>query len=449
MIEVPIWRRGRPQKSLDTRRLTSYRGQEVAQVYQASALIVQRTVSDLRACPPLYGDDLRPVWAMIAKAGQILAEAELGGCTPEAHAELVTRATGTPITATRQALRDLAAAMTRIEEALRWQAPGGDLALLRQNRLTLIDGRTCAWVPVGRVLGFIAPSNHPTVHFTWVMALALGWSVALRPGADDPLTPWRLALALEAAGLPMERLAILPGSHDLVPALVEACDRTIAYGGTALAERLGRDARVLFNGPGSSKVVVEPPLDLDAAAAFLVGSILQDAGRKCTCTSSVVLWGENAELVKRVQAGLAEVPLLDPLDAAAQVPAWRDQTQVEQVPAEVAQHDGLLFVRPALVACADPSAPPFGLELPTPWATAVQLSRSADPMPVLRESLAVTLLSRDERLRASCLFEPSILKVYVGPIYPSDFEPGAPHHGRLSEFLFTSKAHQEVNVPWI
>lgn len=448
MLEVPIWRCGHEAASLTTAVLRDYRGESVARVHQAPALLVHRVVSRLRAAAPGPEEDPESRWDAIARAGDLLTGSRLGGLGPEDHARLVTLATGAPVTYSRQALAELAGGLRQIRSALRWQAPGGDLAVFRTHRVTLPDGRTHAWVPAGRVLGFVAPSNHPAVHLTWVLALAMGWSVAVRPGSDDPLTPWRLALALRAAGFPAERIAVLPGGHDLVPALVEACDRTVAYGGPVLAGLLGRDARVLVNGPGRSKVLVDGPADPEAAADFLMECILHDGGRKCTCASAVLVRGEVPGLLDAVAARLAALPLLDPLDPAARVPAWKDPDAARRTPARTAVRDGVTFVQPELVRCPDPFAPPFGLELPAPWATAAELPAGADPLPLLRGSLAVTLLTRDPGLVEACLLEPTITKVFAGPVPPWFTEPGAPHQGRLSEFLFTSKAFREEGLPW-
>ncbi|MEW8979458.1 MAG: aldehyde dehydrogenase family protein [Symbiobacterium sp.] len=517
MQEIPLWRGGRERTSLDVRVLYDYRGGPLARVALAPSLLVHRVAAELRAAAE-PGADLPALWDAIAAAGRLLATAELGGCSPDEHARLVTLATGAPIADSRQALTELASGMLHVRDALRWQTPDGSLEPFLTHRLEPSPGRACGWVPVGRVLGFVAPSNHPAVHLTWVLALAMGWAVAVRPGADDPFTPWRVLLALRAAGFPAERVALLPGGHDLVPALVEHCDRTVAYGGATLAALLGRDPRVLFNGPGRSKVLVDgeavggtagaqraravgekadgeagetgageavsgaarttgeafsgtpgpAPLGngaLPSAARaeagpgsaasrpehpvdFLVDCILHDGGRKCTCASAVLLRGEAPGLLEAVAERLRGLPLLDPLDPAARVPAWKDAAAARRTPAEVVESHGLTFVRPALVLDVDPADPRFGLELPAPWATATQVPPGTDPLPLLRGSLAVTLLSRDRALAGRCLREPSIQKLFVGPIPPWHTEPGAPHKGRLADFLFTAKAHREAVIPW-
>ncbi|MDB4896040.1 MAG: hypothetical protein JWN15_2302 [Firmicutes bacterium] len=449
MAEVPIWRAGRAQTSLDIRSLTSYRGETVARVHQAPALLIHRAVVELRKTAAAPGEDPAPLWPLIARAGELLADADIGGCSPDEHARLVTLATGAPYSDARRALAELAAGLQGVAAALRWQAPHGDLQAVSTHHVTHPDGKQYAWVPQGQVLGFIAPSNHPAVHLTWVLALAMGWSVLLRPGADDPLTPWRLAQALDAAGFPMARFALLSGGHDLVPAIVAACDRTVAYGGRTLDALIGQDRRVLFNGPGHSKVLVDAPAVADPTATidFLVDCIVHDGGRKCTCASALVVRGDAESLISTLAERLNAIPLLDPLDPAAQVPAWKDPQAAAQTPPGAVTADGITFVKPGLERCPSPDTAPFGAEVPAPWATAVALPASVDVMPVLHGSLAVSLITADDRLKQACLFDPTIRKVYCGHVPPWYTEPGAPHQGRLSEFLFTSKSHREVSPP--
>lgn len=427
--------------------LAGYRGHPVARVHLAPALLVHRVAAELRAAAPGPAEEPAPRWQAIARAGELFARAELGGCSPEEHCRQVTLATGAPVACSRRAMAELSAGLIGVREALRWQAPGGNLTVFATRRRFLPDGRVYAWVPTGRVLGLVAPANHPGVHLTWVLALAMGWSVLVRPGRDDPLTPWRLILALAAAGFPADRVALLPGGHDLVPAMVEACDRTVAYGGPTLGQFLGRDGRVRFHGPGSSKVLIDAPADPEAAAAFLMEAICHDGGRKCTCASGVLVRGKVPGLLDDLAGRLAALPLLDPLDPAARVPVWKGAVAAP-APARTTVRDGLTFLQPELVVCPEPGRPPFGLELPAPWATAAELPPGADPLPLLRGSLAVTLLSRDRGLAEAALAEPTIQKVFTGAVPPWHSEPGAPHQGRLAEFLFTSKAWREEELPW-
>jgi acyl-CoA reductase-like NAD-dependent aldehyde dehydrogenase len=445
--EIPLWRAGGERTSLDVRHLADYRGRPLALVHQAPAAMVGRMAAELRRAAPGPGEDPAARWDAIRRAGALLATGTPGAIGAEEHARLITLATGSPLICAREAVAELSEGLEAITDALRWQAPGGELGHFTGRQVTHPGGGSYAWVPVGQVLGFVAPSNHPAVHLTWVLALAMGWAVLLRPGSEDPFTPWRVLQALAQAGFPTDRVALLAGGHDLVPALTRACDLTVAYGGEGLGHLIAGDARVLFNGPGRSKVLVDGPAPPDRAVPFLLECILHGGGRKCTCASSVLLRGRSPGLLDGLRDGLRSLPLLDPLDPAARVPAWKGPPS-PNLPAAFVAEGGLTFLQPDLVGCPDPTAPPFGLELPAPWATAAELAAGDDPLPLLRGSQVVTLLTRDRSLREACLLEPSIQKVFTGPIPPWHTRPGAPHHGRLSDFLFTAKYAPEEEMPW-
>jgi hypothetical protein len=134
VVEIPLWRGGRPAASLDRGLLLSYRGERVAEVCQAPALIVHRAAAELRKAAPGPAEEPERRWAAIARAGSLLL-GDLGGCSAAEHARLVTLATGAPYADTLRALHELAAGLENVEAALRWQAPGGDLAAFHTRRV--------------------------------------------------------------------------------------------------------------------------------------------------------------------------------------------------------------------------------------------------------------------------------------------------------------------------
>jgi acyl-CoA reductase-like NAD-dependent aldehyde dehydrogenase len=444
MLEIPLWYGGRSQTSLDHRTLLDVRGEPLARVHQVPAIRVQIVAQALRAAAAPLDEDPAQRWAAIARAGELLLTASPGGIDAAEHARLVSRSTGAPIRASIAGVAELAGGMRGMAGAMRWQAPGGDIEAFRTRRTTGPDGRRVAWVPVGRVLGVIESSNHPAVQVGWLQALAMGWSVLVRPGSDDPITPWRVFSALVDAGFPADRLAFLSGGHDLVQAFLRASDRMIAYGGDAARNVLGADRRVLFNGPGRSKIFVDGDRAVadDAMLDFLFDGVSHAGGRKCLCTSAIMTRGlEGAgPMLDELGRRIAAMPFLDPLDPEAVLPAWKNPTARPPAPAELVASGGFHFVRPTLIRCAPPYGAPFAMELPTVWATSAELAADFDPRAMLHDTLALTLITGDTALVEDCLLEPTIYKVFNGrvPTYYSVI--GAPYAGRLSDFLFMSKA---------
>jgi alpha-beta hydrolase superfamily lysophospholipase len=80
--------------------------------------------------------------------------------------------------------------------------------------------------------------------------------VALKPGRDDPWTPYRIAQSLIAAGCPRSALSFYPTSHEGAHALLAAAGRSLLFGDASITKRYAGDPRVELHGPGYSKVLI-------------------------------------------------------------------------------------------------------------------------------------------------------------------------------------------------
>ena len=61
------------------------------------------------------------------------------------------------------------------------------------------------------VLGLVLPSNSPGVHTLWLPIIPMQIGLVLKPGPQEPWTPYRMAEAFFAAGIPREAISIYPG----------------------------------------------------------------------------------------------------------------------------------------------------------------------------------------------------------------------------------------------
>ncbi len=59
------------------------------------------------------------------------------------------------------------------------------------------------------------PSNSPGVHTLWLPMIPLQIGLVLKPGSQEPWTPYRLASAFVAAGVPKEAISLYPGREDV------------------------------------------------------------------------------------------------------------------------------------------------------------------------------------------------------------------------------------------
>ena len=71
------------------------------------------------------------------------------------------------------------------------------------------------------VLGLVLPSNSPGVHTLWLPIIPMQIGLVLKPGPQEPWTPYRMAEAFFQAGIPREAISIYPGGGDVGAAVLE------------------------------------------------------------------------------------------------------------------------------------------------------------------------------------------------------------------------------------
>src|SRR5205823_10596498 len=86
-------------------------------------------------------------------------------------------------------------------------------------------------------LGVLLPSNSPGVHTLWLPVIPMQIGLVLKPGPQEPWTPYRMTAAFTQAGIPAEAIAIYPGGGDIGAAVLANVDRAMIFGGTPTVER--------------------------------------------------------------------------------------------------------------------------------------------------------------------------------------------------------------------
>ncbi|MDB5692661.1 MAG: arylcarboxylate reductase [Alphaproteobacteria bacterium] len=411
--------------------------------------LAERMSTALRDVP------IRTLLATFARAADIFADGEPDGLTPEAFVRNVALSSGLPLSVSRdRTLGFFPDAMRRMDRFLDVQSPAG-LDPFDSNMCT-IAGVPLALIPRGGNVGFIMPGNHPAPHFMWLGALAMKVPVVLRPSMDDLFTPYRLVRSLLAAGLPDDVIAFVPGGHDLVDSIVQACSNSVLFGGQQIADRYASNDRVRIHGPGRSKVVVLANADFDKSVALIQRAVLDDAGRSCVNVSAVIVEGDARRLAAAVAASLDEVPIEAPLSAHAVLGATAS-AQAAVFGGIIDRHltggareltagrnnrtvtvEGMTIMRPTVIELASFEHPLFGIELPFPFV----VFASAPPQHLVRAasgSLAVIVAGEDSGFTRELLLDPTIDKVLAQDAVSTQFDPLEPHEGFLFDFLYMKK----------
>src|SRR5438094_785850 len=87
-----------------------------------------------------------------------------------------------------------------------------------------------SFFPTCQALGLVMPSNSPAVNSLWLPAIALKTPVVIKPGREEPWTPWRLIQAFIAAGCPAEAFGFYPADHEGAAEILKSCGRALIFG---------------------------------------------------------------------------------------------------------------------------------------------------------------------------------------------------------------------------
>ena len=199
--------------------------------------------------------------------------------------------------------------------------------------------------PVG-VVAAITPFNDPLNLVAHKLAPALigGNGVALKPAEQTPLTALAFGELLLDAGVPADRVAILPGKGIQVGAalvghpLVDMVSFTGGWtSGNAVARTAGAKKTLMELG-GNGAVLVLSDADLDRAAASIVDGAFGNSGQNCLSVQRVFVDSARySALVDLVVRGTSALVVGSRTDAATDVGPLIDERAAGRVEGWVAE----------------------------------------------------------------------------------------------------------------
>lgn len=472
---IPILRMGESYRSLDTRDVVALgNGEAVATLSIGNAGLVRRDAGRMReAREALSGFSCEALIGLCAKAGELFLNETLplGETTqsPEDYVDQLSLTSGLPHTLVRKNMAKIHDALTHMSDILKGLTRGMDPSVI-DDRLGRVGGVEVSYYATTTALGCVLPSNSPGVNALWLPAIALKTPVVLRPGGEEPWTPWRVIQSMIAAGVPAEAFGFYPSDHDGASAVMDICGRSIIFGGADIAKKYAGDPRVEVHGPGWSKVVLgadeadhwEKHLDV------IVDSITANSGRSCINASVVITPRHGralAEALAERMAKLAPMPR-DHADAGlsgianAGVARWADGQITEglKTPGAVdltavargsegrlIERDGITYLLPTLIYCESAGHPLAMKEFMFPYAAVIEMDQ-AELVDSLGPSLVVSAITRDTALIDDLLMSADIQRLNLGPMPTSSARWDQPHEGNLFELLYQRRAIQRVEA---
>lgn len=472
MLTIPAIRWGQPYESLETDTAIHFRtGEPIATLSRIGAGLIQR---DLRSVQKAR-DALRQLSCieLIEKcetAGELFLNGTLplgnGQQSPEEFVLAQSGTTGIPEHMCRANMQKNCFVLTHMGEMLDALTRGLDLAILtrgygRENRPVTVSFQ--AQTPV---LGAVLPNNSPGVHTLWLPAIPLQIGLALKPGSQEPWTPYRIFAAMTAAGIPAEAFSLYPGAGgDIGGALVSACPRSMIFGGPDTVERYKNHLGVQAHGPGFSKILLGDDI-VDQWPKYLdlmVESVLLNGGRSCINTSGIWASRHTREIAQALGERLGPIEVCDPSDPDAQLAAftipgaaasiWRAieadvrEPGVAHVTAEygprLMEFERCGYLRPVVVHCQSPEPAAANREYMFPAVSVVQCPEQ-EMLRRIGTTLVCTAITNNTKWQQLLADATQIDRLNVGPIPTPKVDWLQPHEGNIVDFLYRGRAFQIV-----
>jgi acyl-CoA reductase-like NAD-dependent aldehyde dehydrogenase len=468
---IPILRRGQIYESLDQVELRSVRtGEPVAVISQANAGILRR---DLRrigdAREPLRAVPVERLLEICARAGDLFMTADLPlgeGRTqsPEEYIEALSATSGLPHSLCRRNMAKIHQVFTQMPLILRGLTRGLELDVIDRGSGEQA-GVPVSFYPATDALGVVLPSNSPGVNSLWMPAIALKIPVVLKPGREEPWTPYRIIQAFISAGCPSDAFSFYPTDHEGSAAVLESCGRALIFGDENTVQRYAGNPAIQVHGPGRSKVLIGEDM-IDRWPEFvdlIVDSIAENGGRSCVNASAVVvprhadaLAGAVAEKLaaivprsvtdeRAVLAGFANPRMAEFIDAAID----QDLTGALDVTAKyrngprIVTLEGSTYLLPTLVRCPSFDHALANREFLFPYASVVEAPQER-MLDLIGPSLVVTAITENPAFIEQLIGSTVIDRLNIGPLPTPRVQWDQPHEGNLFEFLYRRRAIQRA-----
>src|SRR2546426_5271379 len=310
MLNIPVLRWGRPYTSLDVDKVIHFfTGEPLAKVSKANPGLLAKDIRQAqRAREVLCEISCRDLIRMRQKAADLYRDATLpmgdGVQSPDDFARQQSASTGLPEHMCKANMAKNHFVLSNMDRILDCLTRGLDLEILSRGYGVESRGVMVSYQAQSRVLGLVLPSNSPGVHTLWLPVIPMQIGLVLKPGPQEPWTPYRMAAAFCEAGVPREAISIYPGAGEMGAEVVNRVRRTKIFGSTETVKRYEGNPRVQVHGPGFSKVLLGDDAvdDWQKFIDLIAEGIYANSGRGCINTSGV--WASRH--TKEIAAALAE-----------------------------------------------------------------------------------------------------------------------------------------------
>jgi len=475
MLHLPVLRWGQPYESLEKDEVVHFAtGEPIATVSRANGGMIQRDARKAqRARDVLREIPIHELIDRAGKAGELYMNATLpmgsGTQSPDEFARAQSASTGLPERMCRANMKKngfVLAEMRRILESL---TRGLSLDVLSSGHGEE-RGVPISFQVQSPVVGLVLPSNSPGVHTLWLPIIPLQVGLVLKPGPQEPWTPYRMAEAFFQAGIPREAISLYPGGADVGAAVLDAVDRTMIFGGQPTVDRYRGNPKVQAHGPGFSKIILGDDV-VDHWQDYLdmmVDSVFLNSGRGCINCSGIWASRHTREIADAIAQRLAKIEALPPehpeasiaaftvpgvadaisgaIDGDVKLPGVTDVTaNYRNGQPRLVKQGRADYVLPTVLHCDSAESPAAHKEYMFPFVSVVECPE-AKMVQAIGPTLVCTALTNNETLRRTLLDAVHVDRLNFGPVPTTQLNWLQPHEGNLIDFLFRARAFQSATL---
>jgi acyl-CoA reductase-like NAD-dependent aldehyde dehydrogenase len=473
-VHLPVLRWGAPYDSLEKDEVVHFStGEPIASVSRANGGMIQRDMRKAqRARDVLREIPIDDLIARAGKAGELYMNATLpmgdGTQSPDEFARAQSASTGLPEKMCRANMKKNGFVLAEMRKILDNLTRGLALDVLSAGH-GVERGVEISFQVQSPVVGLVLPSNSPGVHTLWLPIIPLQVGLVLKPGPQEPWTPYRMAEAFFQAGIPREAISLYPGGADVGAAVLEAVDRTMIFGGQPTVDRYRGNPKVQAHGPGFSKIVLGDDVvdNWEKYLDVMVDSVFLNSGRGCINTSGIWASRHTQEIADAIAKRLAAVQALPPehpdaslaaftvpgvaeaisgsIDADLQTPGVTEVTAKYRDGGRLVKQGRADYLMPTVLHCESPDAPAAKKEYMFPFVTVVQCPQ-AKVLEAMGPTLVCTALTNDPALRRRLIDAVHVDRLNLGPVPTTQLNWLQPHEGNLIDFLFRARAFQTAGL---
>jgi acyl-CoA reductase-like NAD-dependent aldehyde dehydrogenase len=469
MLHIPVLRWGEPYKSMDVDKVFHFAtGEPLAEVSRANGGLIERDMRHAwRAREVLREIPCAELIQMVKKAADFYVEAELplgdGAQTPEQFVRMQSATTGLPEHMCRFNMKKNHFVLNQMDKILDALTRGLDLNILARGYGVEARGVPVSYQAQSPVLGLVLPSNSPGVHTLWLPIIPMQVGLVLKPGPQEPWTPYRMTQAFYQAGVPKRAIAIYPGLGDVGAAVLNACPRNLIFGGTATVEQYRSNPRVQAHGPGFSKILLGDD-QVDNWKKYLdvmVDSVFVNSGRGCINCSGIWVSRHARQIAEALAERMGPVEPLPPEDPKSALAAFTVAGQAEAIWADIekdlheqgvhditagygprlVQKERYAYLRPTVVLCESPAAAMAKKEYMFPFVTVVQCPQDK-MLEAIGPTLVCSAITEDKKFQRAMTDATHVDRLNIGPIPTIQLNWLQPHEGSIVDFLFRARALQ-------